>query len=369
MALRKKANTWYAYFRDINGKQIQRSLHTGDRDIAIIREKAMKAAIQEIKFQAAVNRFYPDRPQITTAFPPKKVAPGEHQRGGIALDKMWKLALTRRELSKRHGMEWQRFVKQMIASGIKYADEVTPKIALKYLEDNYAGKSGKTYNNNKTALNTVFRLCLVESGQTASPFAPIANRRVMDVEHHRPLTDKEFVAAFRAAVEPWKTASLISWHTALRRETCFRLAWKHINLSDDPPSITIIPGKTARFGRAVYIPIHRQLLEHLQSLPRPENDDTPILSQFPKRNKWREDGGKQTYYAGLLKSLGITDTDEGKASFHSIRASFITRCDEADISRRATKGISGQVSDDITDLYSHDKESAKQILKLPSLEL
>lgn len=368
MALLKKANTWYAYFRDLDGRQVKRSLHTGDRAVAEIREKAMKEMIREVKFRAACQRMRPDEPQITTAFPKKQApSPGEHQRGGIALAKMWNLALTRRELSDRHHAEWERFLVGL-PHNVKYADQVTPKVALDYLERNYGGKSGKTYNNHKTALNTIYRLCLVEAGLSQSPFAPIANRRVTDVEHHRSLTEKEFVKAFKAAAEPWKTAMLISWHTAMRKETCFRLAWEHIDPNDNPPSITIVPGKTARFGRAVYIPIHPQLWDWLCKLPRPESDSTPILSQFPKRNKWT-DNDNLTYCAGLFRSLGIADTAEGKASFHSLRASFITRCDEAGISRLATKSVAGQTEDNITDLYSHDKETAKQILNLPPLKL
>lgn len=367
MALLKKANTWYAYFRDLDGRQVKRSLHTGDRAIAEIREKAMRDMIREVKFRAACQRMRPDEPQITTAFPKKQApSPGEHQRGGIALAKMWDLALTRRELSRSHRSCWDNFL-CTLPSTIRYADQVTPKVALDYLEHNYGGKSGKTYNNNKTALHTIFRLCLVEAGLSESPFAPIANRRVTDVEHHRPLTEDEFIRAFKAAAEPWKTAMLISWHTAMRQETCFRLAWEHIDPNDTPPSITIVPGKTARFGRAVYIPIHPQLWDHLCQLPRPEDDKTPILSQWQRYARYK--GGRGNYFAELLADLGIADTADGKASFHSLRASFITRCDEAGINRIATKGIAGQTADSITDLYSHDKETAKQILNLPPLRL
>lgn len=371
MALLKKANTWYAYFRDLDGRQVKRSLHTGDRAIAEIREKAMKEMIQEVKFRAACQRMRPDEPQITTAFPKKQApAPGEHQRGGIALAAMFDCAMKKKNWTDHARMKkiWDNFVASI---GVKYADQVTPRMALDHLENKYGNLSGKTFNNAKTALNTIFRLCLVEAGLQQSPFVPIANRQVQNVEHHRPLTEQEFIQAFNAAAEPWKTAALISWHTALRRETCFRLAWEHINKEDR--SITIMPGKTARFGRAVYIPIHPQLWEHLCALPRPDSDKTPILSQFPYVANWSVTSGSKktryTYFVGLLRSLGIFDTQAGKASFHSIRASFITRCDEAGINRRATKGVAGQVADNITDLYSHDKETAKEILKLPPLKL
>lgn len=71
-------------------------------------------------------------------------------------------------------------------------------------------------------------------------------------KHYRALTE-EFIKAFNAANDPWKTLSLIAWHTGQRLETCKRIAEKLFvdgNISD----ITITPGKTARFGRAVYIP-------------------------------------------------------------------------------------------------------------------
>ena len=134
MALLKKANTYYAYFRDIDGRQVKRSLHTGDLDIAKAREKVMKEAIRETKFRAAVNKFYPDREQITTAFPKKEIPQGEHHRGSIAITKMWDLALTRRELSPTHKKRWNTFVNNI---GVKYADQVTPQKALQYLETHY----------------------------------------------------------------------------------------------------------------------------------------------------------------------------------------------------------------------------------------
>lgn len=365
MAILKKANTYYAYFRDLDGRQVKRSLHTGDRDIAIVREKQLKAAIQEVKFRATVDRFYPERPQITTAFPKKEIVPGEHSRGSIALAKMWELANTRRALSRSHKSAWKAFLAYV---KVKYADEVTPKIALQFLESKYSSGNGKTFNNNKTYLNTIFRQCLIEAGLSESPFAIIPNRRIGAVKHHRPLTEAEFTAAFKAAKEPWKTASLISWYTALRKETCFRLAWEHINSEDR--SITIMPGKTARFGRAVYIPIHRQLWEHINSLPRPKSEKMPILSVFPRPGNRYSMDSSLSYFTGLLRSLGINDNaTEGKASFHSIRASFITRCDIAGINRTATRGIAGQMEDEVTDLYSHDKETAKQILYLPELKI
>ncbi len=369
MALRKMGKTYYVYFRDLDGRIVTRSLKTTDKTLAQSLHRSFMLELQAKRGRLVIVQNFPeqfkDTEKITTLAPPVEIVAGDHQRGSIALDAMFNCACQKRtwEDKERRAQMWKRFVSAMPC---KYADEVTPQMALKYLESEFGAASGKTYNNHKTALNTIYRLCLVEAGLSQSPFAPIANRKLENVEHHRALSAAEFKQIFQAASEPWKTAALISWYTALRRETCFRLAWEHINPEDTPPSITIMPGKTARFGRAVYIPIHRRLWEHLCTLPRPDKDSTPILSQW--KAKAHYPGYKNyEYFTGLLKSLNITDSAEGKASFHSLRSSFITRCDEAGVHRRATRGVAGQTTDQITDLYSHDKETAKQILSLPDI--
>ena len=370
MALRKIHNTYYVYFVDIDGTQRTRSLKTTDKATAERLHHQFMVALQAKKGELAIMKNFPERFQekikeIKSIAPPPDPRTGDHQRGGIALAKMWECAKKKKSWSTEKSMKltWDRFVSEI---KVKYADQVTPKKALDYLERNFGHLSGKTYNNNKTILHTIFRLCLVETGLQQSPFAVIPNREVKDVEHYRPLTEEEFVKAFHAAAEPWKSAAIISWFTALRKEACFRLAWEHIDTTDNPPSITIMPGKTARFGRAVYIPIHRQLWRYLCALPRPKDDRTPILSQFPYIANWDRE---TSYFVGLLRSLGFKDSPEGKAAFHSLRASFITRCDELNVSRRATKGVAGQVHDSTTDLYSHDKKTAKEILRLPEVEL
>ena len=74
-------------------------------------------------------------------------------------------------------------------------------------------------------------------------------------------------------------------------------------------------------------------------------------------------------FGELLDRLGIRDNDRGIVGFNSFRNSFVTRCDAAGVPRHAIRGIVGHVSDDMTDLYSHDLESARQIQNLPSVKL
>ena len=75
----------------------------------------------------------------------------------------------------------------------------------------------------------------------------------------------------------------------------------------------------------------------------------------------------------VLKSLkmlqDICDNVMGKVVFNSFRDSFITRCDEFGIPRHAIRGIVGHTEDNMTDLYSHDLTTARQVQQLPRVKL
>ena len=367
MAIRKIKNRYYIYYRDQDGKHRTMSLGTSDPEKAKAEHDRVWGLIQSAKVATkALNRhamIFPDAVvrEIEQANPIPPRVPREKKR--LKVTDMVSTAQQYRDISHDAIKAFGHFA-DWCGQNYKYAIDITPQIALAYLEEKYSRGNGKAFNNNKSILNTIFRCCLVKAEMERSPFECFPNKKVRSVESHRPLSDNEFRLAFANAIEPWKTASLISWHTALRLESCFRLAWEHISVENDIPSITIVPGKTARFGRAVYIPIHAELWEWLNKLPRPADEKTPILSQFPMVKEWSR-ANRVTYYVGLLRSLGINDNKQGKASFHSLRSSFITRCDENGVSRLATRGVAGQVHDNITDLYSHDKRSAQAILRLP----
>lgn len=358
MALLKKANTWYAYFRDLDGRQVKRSLHTGDRAVAELREKAMKEMIREVKFRAAIQRMRPDEPQITTAFPKAKApAPGEHQRGGIALSKMWELALTRRNLSNTHRIRWQRFVERI---GVKYADEVTPAKALAYLEKHYSKGNGQTFNNVKGNLNTVFRCCLVETGLSKSPFAPIFKRLVTDVEHYRNLTDEEIdrIIAAPSVPEYAKIMTMLSRWTTQRLETCARITPAMFDF--ETLVFLIDPGKNARFEEWVCCPIFPALEKYIRPiLEQCKDPDKPIVQQF----KYTRDDYFSREYRNLLQSLGILDTASGKASFHSLRGRAITWLKESGIDREARRSITGQDSQEVEDIYAKDVVTISRLAK------
>jgi len=378
MAIRKIHDLYYVYYRGMDGKICTRALKTDSEKIAELRAKAVMRAVRSARFVLSLQKITsslggnanvgtePRNPTVSLSAAPNRAsmpANAKHTQtsanGGMLfpMSSVIETATKRRKLSKEH---ISGFLKFWEWSGVNYANEVTPKMCLDYLNQHYGNGNGKSFNNNRTMLNIIFKLILVEAGLTSSPFDVILSAQVSDVKHYRPLTQDEFMLVFNDVREPWKTLSLMSWHTGLRLETCWRLAWSHID--QEARTATIVPGKTARFHRAVQIPLHDELWSWLNNLPRPSGLNQPIVSVFTC-------GRKSKLFQDALEKQNIHSDANGKVGFHSIRSSFITRCDEAGIDRRATRGIVGHVSDDMTDLYSHDTTTAKQILTLPGLGL
>lgn len=248
---------------------------------------------------------------------------------------------------------WTRFARE---SGVVYMDQVTPELVHAYLA---RYDRGKTANNVRGAINRVFHLTMLESGLKASPVEVIPTRANAS-RHQRPITEAEFLRLYHAAREPWRTAVLIAWHTGLRERDVAALRWDQIAGG----VITTMPGKTARFGRSVQIPVHPQLADALAELPHVSDY---VLGAWLPSGRIRPQDRRS--FRALLDSLNIRSDSSGLVCFNSLRDSFVSRLDAAGIPRHAIRGMVGHTSDQMTDLYSHDLTTALRILDLPAPQL
>ncbi len=242
---------------------------------------------------------------------------------------------------------------------IRYVDEVTPELAYRYLQENYAGAAGKSWNNNRNSLNAVFKKVLIPTGLAASPWENVPSRPNQG-EHQRAVTDDEFRRIFAEADLLWRSAALISYWTGFRQESAFRFGPGHIKGG----IIQIMPGKTARYNRAVRIPLHPQLAAYLATLP-PSSDDTFL--GFDRRK--RSGGAFTRYFGELLRRLEIRDNADGIVVFNSIRNNFIERCRRQQLPEHAIRGMAGHVDSDMTDLYSQEIESAMPLLRFAPVKV
>jgi len=370
MALRKrgKKGYWHAYFRTVISQpdgRLKYATTTVNLGTADLREaRALESELMRKNSESRLHQRYLahcSRLEAAAVAVPGSPKPDlrpvrEHRRSRLKL-KDWRQAAEKyRSVSSDTAKIFDRFVQHV---PVTYFDEVSSDVALRYLQEFYGGEGkGKSFNNNKTALNSVFRFLLVDAGMSASPFAAIPNRK-HEAQHQRPFSEDEYRRIYHAAAEPWKTAVVIAWYTGMREETVFNARWDQI----DGDVLTTKPGKTARYGRSVRVPLHPEIMKRLPALPHVNEF---ILGVQPKT---RKNKSFHSYFGDLLDSLGIVDDDRGIVNFNCFRNSFITRCDEYGLPRPATRGIVGQVSDQTTDLYSHDLVTARRVQSFPTVDL
>ncbi|MDD4818157.1 MAG: hypothetical protein PHI85_09330 [Victivallaceae bacterium] len=248
---------------------------------------------------------------------------------------------------------YQRFAR---STTLRYLDEVSPDYAAKYLWETYA-KSGKSFNEAKMGLNTIFKRLLVYAGMSASPFAVIANRSYKG-GHQRKLTDEEVQKLIAHTSGPLAAAIFIAWHTGFRGTSCAAFKWNEIREDNEHHGKYIfhLPPKTSRYNREVVIPLHPELDVFLASLP--------VVNQYVLGYGPPIKDGE---FMRTCRECGIATNEQGCIKFGSIRKNFISRCDANGIRRSATRGMAGHTEDDMTDLYSEDYAGALEIVKLPGI--
>lgn len=357
MALRKIKNVYYVYFRDMDGKLKTRSLKVRDPQKA---KNLHDIYMGKLRYRKGLNVVSRDFPDMMPMEAPQRPADGTHKRGGLMISDMLECAKKKRHVGESNLQAWNNFAARI---GVKFADQVTPEVALQYLETYYNTGNGKTFNNQKSALNTIFRCCLVEAKMQESPFRSIINKRVTEIASHRNLTLEEFQRVFDAGGMDVKVMAMLSRWTSQRLETCARIT--PAMLDWERRVIVINPGKTWRYKKWVCCPIMPELAEFLQSISNAfvGHPDRPIVQAFG----YNKDNTFSAKFSRLLDSLGIHDNENGKASFHSLRGTAITWYKEHGVKGEELRQITGHESDAVEDIYARDIASVSKIaMNFPS---
>lgn len=330
------------------------NLHTSDPVTAAALDQQLREREKKHRAELRARAFARQlmSPEVST--PVSAAAPVvQHRKTRLRLDAALDAAAKYADVSPTAARIWRRFARSVT---VEYMDQLTPQIVHGYLGQY---EHGKTYNQRRWAIGRICALTRMESGLDQSPVDVIPSRR-NDSRHQRPISEQEFIRLYQVAPEPWHTAVLIAWHTGLRERDVAALRWDQIR----DGTILTTPGKTARFGRSVQIPVHPQLAAALDELPRVSDY---VLGAWLKSGQVQSQHRRQ--FALILASAGIASNQDGIVNFNSLRDSFVSRLDAAGIPRHAIRGMVGHTSDQMTDLYSHDLTTARRILDLPAPEL
>ncbi len=364
MAVRKIKNMWYSYFRDENGVLRTRSTGCTDRDQAEKIDSQYRSTVgMRRQYKKILKNADPDfvrkAEEIMKMESHPQVQRVAHKRGTLALSEMLEKARIKRSLSEDHERAWKYFCKGV---DVRFADEVTPAICQKYLDAQFGDKSAKTWNNNKSALNMIFRLCLVEANITMSPFQPIMNKELTDVKSHRNLTDAEIALVLEKGDLQIRIMTMLARWTAQRLETCSRMTWNDFDF--EKKIFLIKPGKTSRFNKFVCVPLFSPLERFLKELePQVKDKSAPLVNVFG----WTNNDAFSRKFARLLNRVNIQDSPEGTATFHSIRGTAITWMKDMGLSADIRRAITGHSNLTTEDIYARSikgvSDAAKAINK------
>ena len=325
MSLHKKHNRWYAVFYR-NGKHVWKSTKQTDKKKArAIHDR------WEAENLSDSDRFFNQVMGITV-------------KPALLLADAWDLYRDLKTPSHNTVKLWRQFCAHF--GETTDIHKISKAAAVKYLA---SGKvSAKTFNNRKSALSSIFRTLAIYDVENI--WLQIPNKSV-DSKPYRPFTDAEVNAILKHSDGFWRSAVVIGYCTGLRLKDIVHLHSDQIR----DGFIEVMPSKTKRFKRSVLIPIHDEVKKIL-------TDREGLL--FPEAARQYGYGCFQRAFPEILKKAKVRDSARGKASFHSLRSTFITNCEKAGIDRRIIQGIVGHRSPAMTEHYSDDMESSKAILSL-----
>ena len=228
--------------------------------------------------------------------------------------------------------------------------------------------AAKTVNNNLKTLRMLFRDARDRTVLVDDPTEFVKSVKAKAVVERRPFTVAEVRTVLKHCNAEWKSMVLFGIHTGQRMGDIARLRWESIDMKRNILSLT-----TAKTGKKLNLPLHRDLTAHLRSLPRPISKDMPI---HPDAFATIEAEGKvsslSVRFGAILAKAGLRakkthkSTEKGRSakreltglSFHSLRRTAATLLNEAGVPQAVAMAFVGHDSEDIHNVYVNVGEKA-----------
>lgn len=268
---------------------------------------------------------------------------------------------------------WKRFSKWCKRTGIKNLAEVGPEEA-----DNYARDLKKepfaprTYNGHIKFLRAFFKTLRLKASLAGNPFdnAVLVEGSTLS---RRELTPEELIKIFSTATGAIRVMLAVGVFTGLRLGDVCRLKWADIDFGRN--QLTVIPGKTARKGRKVTVPLHATLVGIFNEWRKSTPGDLvfpDVAADYARGPDYVSDRFKK-----LFEQCGITTAESipGRkhahviVSFHSLRHSFVSLAAAAGAPQHVIQALVGHGSPAMTSHYTHvdTDQRRKAIEALPAL--
>ena len=273
--------------------------------------------------------------------------------------------LDRRQFSCRRAA-WMGFAKWMGGAHPEIAglDGVTRRMGEEFLDHMSREYSNATCNNRLSLVRDIFGCLLRKAGVKFNPLG-IVKPLPHDCERRRELTMDEIGRLIETAKSKggeWALLFRMAAYTGMRLGECCNLEWKNIDMARGV--IQIVQRKTrGKVGeRPVTIPLHRELKKHLLRLPCRMRygllvpglagcyRDNPTFLNKSLNRIFDESGiARLERVEGRVRKVC-------RATFHSIRHSFVSFTANAGAPLEVVRAIVGHENTGITRHYYHAEE-------------
>lgn len=257
---------------------------------------------------------------------------------------------------------WTRFTGSLPVR-VEHIEDVTKKMCESYIDDLERNFKKTTCEKHIVQLKVIFRTISTRP----SPWERLRTIKADDQETHRGLSIDECRRLYKHATGQMKLLILIGYSTGLRLKDCVSLRWSQVNMKTR--IMKVAPYKNIKKKpEPLHIPITDNLYRQLAAVKRDNNSPyvlPAVLAAYTKR-----EGTLISRIGRIFDKAKVFDTDEGKASFHSLRVTFQSLNDNAGTSRVITRSITGHSSARMSDHYSRlDVDNAREALEraIPAL--
>lgn len=293
----------------------------------------------------------------------------EIKREGLKIDSAWDFFMTEwgaersPGTTRQKGSHFKRCLKWIKDNcpSIEYMSEINREIIGQYIKTELKKEKSANYNKIKNNISNVWDH-LVSEVATDIKYNPWTNviSKAGDGQEksHRAFTDaeikkiKEYLPGSKYS--DWVVPYEIAAYTGLRQNDCLLLKWKDIHLDKG-----VFMVDTKKKGKRVNVPIHPKVRTCLSTLETGKASDY----LFPQLAQGYMDELKSVTGAwGSIISECNISIDDDLVSFKSIRHHFNTALQKKKISQEIRKRLTGQSSNEINDIYSHDFDGIRDAI-------
>ncbi len=234
-----------------------------------------------------------------------------------------------------------------------------------------AGCSGTTVQLDGKILRTALNQARREGLITFNPAeaAQLPDRKSVE---RGTFTAAEVRMLVETAEGEWKTLIILAYFTGARLSDCCRIKWSQIDFAAQ--TLTYRQTKT---GTEVVVPLHTDLLTHLEGLAGTDDVDPSIMPHMANLKPGGRHGLSEGFKRIVRKAGLDLQTVQGdgkrmisKRTFHALRHSFTSALANAGVIPELRMKLTGHTTEAIHRAYTHHELAilTTAVQKLPSLK-